>query len=278
MQIVDALKSARQQLKSSDTAGFDAELLLCSILKCDRAKLYSHPERELTNNDSESFNKLIAQRSEGRPVAHLINKKEFWSLELTITTDTLIPRPETEVLVETALMLISNDGPVKILDLGTGSGAIALALASEHPLADITATDINKNALKTAQENATAHDIRNITFTFADWFAMKTNYSYDLIVSNPPYICNDDPHLKQGDVQFEPTSALVSGEDGLDDLKIIIQESCNYLNSNGWLVVEHGYNQGKAVRQLFVDNDFTSTSTSKDYNGNERVSIGQLIY
>jgi release factor glutamine methyltransferase len=282
MLIVNALKHARQQLDSSDSANpdstrLDAEILLCSILKCERTHLYSCPEQELSSDEIKSFNTLVNLRSEGQPVAHLTNQKEFWSLLFHVTQDTLIPRPETELLVETALKFIPADSSKAILDLGTGSGTIAIAIVSERPLVNITATDISDKALKIARHNADSHKIKNISFEKANWFKMENSKTYDLIVSNPPYVSNDDPHLKQGDVRFEPLSALASGKDGLDDLRIIINESKNNLNNQGWLLVEHGYNQGQQVRQLFVENGFTSTSTFKDYGGNDRVSIGQLI-
>jgi release factor glutamine methyltransferase len=276
MQIIDALKHARQQLNISDRAKLDTEILLCSILRCERTYLYTHPEQTLSNKETGSFNTLVSLRSEGRPVAHLTNKKEFWSLSFHVTQDTLIPRPETELLVETALKLIPTDSSKTILDLGTGSGTIAIAIASERPLVNITATDTSDKALKIAKLNAEIHKIKNIEFKKANWLEEESN-SYDIIVSNPPYISNNDPHLKQGDVRFEPLSALASGEDGLDDLRIIINESKNNLNKQGWLLVEHGYNQGQQVKQLFIDNNFTSTSTIKDYSNNDRVSIGQLI-
>jgi len=277
MQIVDALIHARQQIDSSGSTRLDAEILLYSVLKCDRTSLYAYPEREISNSDTETFNQLITLRAEGHPVAYLTKQKEFWSLSLCVNPETLIPRPETELLVETSLKLIPTNSAKEILELGTGSGAIAVAIASERPLINITATDKNDNALNIAKLNADSHQIRNITFKKADWFDIANINTYDLIVSNPPYISNDDPHLNQGDIRFEPISALASGKDGLDDLRTIIHDAVKYLNTRGWLLVEHGYNQGKEVRQLFIDNGFTSTSTIKDYSGLERVSIGQLV-
>ncbi len=277
MQIVEALKHARQQLDSSDSATLDTEILLCSILSCERTHLYTYPEQELSSKEVESFNALISLRSEGQPVAHLTNQKEFWSLLFHVTQDTLIPRPETELLVETALNFIPVNSNKNILDLGTGSGAIAIAIASERPLVNITATDRSNKVLKIARLNADSHKIRNINFKKANWFDIENSVPYDLIISNPPYVSCDDPHLKQGDVRFEPLSALASGENGLDDLRIIIHESKNNLNKQGWLLVEHGYNQGEPIRNLFIENGFTSTSTIKDYSNNDRVSFGQLI-
>lgn len=281
MQIVDVLKHGRQQLDASgtnrsDSTKLDTEILLCYVLKCERTHLYAYPEQSLSNEQLDSFNALIDLRSQGQPIAYLTMQKEFWSLSFHVNENTLIPRPETELLVEIVLELISTDSAYNILDLGTGSGAIAIAIASERPLAKITATDISDEAIKIARHNAETNKIENIEFKKSNWFEEESN-RYDIIVSNPPYISNDDAHLKQGDVRFEPLSALASGKDGLDDLRTIIQQSKKYLNKQAWLLVEHGYNQGQQVRQLFIENGFTSVSTIKDYGNNDRVSIGQLI-
>ena len=275
MQIVDALKHARQQLQASESAQLDSELLLCEILNCERSHLYAYPEKELTDKNIESLNQFISLRAEGHPIAHITRQKEFWSLLLHIDEHTLIPRPETEILVETSLKHVPKNSKINVLDLGTGSGAIAIAIASERPLANITATDKSDEALNIAKRNAERHNINSIHFINADWFNMGNNHSYNVIVSNPPYICNDDAHLKQGDVRFEPLSALASGKDGLDDLRIIISEANKHLNKQGWLLVEHGYNQAKQVQQLFNENNFTSISTIKDYSDNDRVTIGE---
>ena len=277
MQIADAVKHAQQQLVESDSARLDAEILLCSVINCERTYLYTHPEQTLSSNEINSFNELITQRSAGHPIAHLIKEKEFWSMALEVTTDTLIPRPETEILVDAALNRIPKDSSYSILELGTGSGAISIAIASERPLTNITATDIKEGVLKVARSNAESHQLNNITFEKADWFDIKNSSTYDLIVSNPPYISNDDPHLRQGDVRFEPESALVSGNEGLDDLNIIITGAKKYLNTNGWLLLEHGYQQGNAVRQLMQENNFSTISTLKDYSDLDRVSVGQCL-
>jgi release factor glutamine methyltransferase len=277
MQIVDAVKHAQQELVESDSARLDAEILLCSVLKCERTYLYTHPERALSKVEINSFNELIVLRTAGHPIAHLIQKKEFWSLELKVTNDTLIPRPETEVLVEAALNCIPKESSCSVLELGTGTGAISIAIASDRRLANITATDIKEYALQIAQLNAESHQLNNIAFEKADWFDLKNINTYDLIVSNPPYISIDDPHLRQGDVRFEPESALVSGIEGLDDIYIIIAGAKKYLNTNGWLLLEHGYQQGKAIRQLLKENNFSSISTLKDYSNLDRVSIGQWL-
>jgi release factor glutamine methyltransferase len=278
MQIVNALKDAKQKLITSDSAKIDAESLLCSVLKCDRSKLYAYPEQVLSMEQQTSFNKLIALRAEGHPVAYLTGHKEFWSLNLYVSQATLIPRPETELLVETALTLIPDDKETKLLELGTGTGAIAIAIASERNKSNITATDLSAKALLVAQQNARSHHVENISFKEADWFEIADIDSYDLIISNPPYICADDPHLQQGDVQFEPVTALASGADGLNDIRTIIKQAQHYLNSRGWLLLEHGYNQAAQVRQLFKDNGYTASASIKDYSGIERISMGQLAH
>lgn len=277
MQIVDALKHARQQLHASESAQLDSELLLCEVLNCERSYLYAYPEKELTTHNIESLNQFIALRAQGHPIAHITKQREFWSLLLHVDEHTLIPRPETEILVDAALKLIPKDSRKAVLDLGTGSGAIAIAIASERPLAKIIATDKSDEALHVAKQNAEKYNINNIHFINADWFNMENKQSYDVIVSNPPYICSDDTHLEQGDVRFEPLSALASGKDGLDDLRIIIREAKNRLNKQGWLLVEHGYNQAKQVQRLFNENNFNSVTTIRDYGDNDRVTIGEII-
>ena len=277
MQIANAIKYAQQQFVKSDSARLDAEVLICSVLKCERIHLYTYPEKRLSNTDLSSFKKLIKLRIEGHPIAHLIQKREFWSLDLKVTIDTLIPRPETEILVEAALDLIPKELPHSILELGTGTGAISIAIASSRNLARITATDIKKAALDVAISNAKSYQLSNINFENANWFDMKDISTYDLIISNPPYICIDDPHLGQGDVRFEPESALVSGKEGLDDLRIIITGAKNYLNNNGWLLVEHGHQQGKTIKQLLKNNNYSTISTLKDYSNLDRIGIGQGV-
>lgn len=275
MQIIDALKHAKSQLHASESAQLDSELLICEVLNCERSHLYAYPEKELSEKNIESLNRFITLRSQGHPIAHLTQKKEFWSLSFHVNQDTLIPRPETEVLVEAALKRIPEKSQYDILDLGTGSGSIAIAIATERPLTNITATDKSDKALKVALQNAKNHNIKNINFINADWFNNECIHSYDLIISNPPYICENDVHLKQSDVMFEPLSALTSGVEGLDDLRLISNQAMYHLNKHGWLMVEHGYNQAKQVQQLFNENNFNSVMTIKDYSENDRVTIGK---
>ena len=277
MKIADALKKGKQQLCLSESASLDTEVLLCFVLNCDRSKLYSHPEEELTDNELNSFNEIISLRATGHPVAHLTRSKEFWSLKLFVTPDTLIPRPETELLVEAALNLIPEDKHYSILDLGTGSGAISIAIATERPLITITATDINEDTLNIAKKNAESYNIKSISFKKGAWFDIENISTYDLIVSNPPYVSINDPHLTQGDVRFESKTALVSGDSGLDDLQSITSNATSYLKPNGWILLEHGYQQGKAVRKMLGAQGFTAISTINDYSNQERVSIGQYM-
>ena len=276
MQINDAFKYAKQKLDSSNYRRIDSEILLCSILNCNRTKLYAYPDKVLSFDDKKKYKELINKRSEGYPIAYLTKQKEFWGHTLHINDNILIPRPETELLVEKALKLISIFSLNKILELGTGSGAIAIAIASEKPNVNIKATDIKDNIIKIARKNADLYEIKNIKFVKSNWFSDIKKNNFDLIVSNPPYISGDDPVLRNSDIRFEPVSALVSSNDGLDDLKKIIRESSNYLKNNGWLVVEHAYDQGAKVRKLFLENKFTS-KTIKDYNKLERITFGRLL-
>lgn len=275
MQIAEAIKLAKQQLAHSATAQLDAEVLLCHCLDCDRSRVYAYPDKELPATVDTRFFQLVEQRAAGHPVAHLIASREFWSLRLQVTPATLIPRPETECLVEAALPLIPAEQPCSILDLGTGSGAIAIAIASERPLASVTATDISDAALNVAKGNASRHQLHNIRFVQADWFDFEMDTPFDIIISNPPYISPDDTHLEQGDVRFEARSALVADAEGLAAIRTIVQHASAHLQPNGWLLVEHGFQQGDAVRALFTEHDFKQVSTGQDYAGLDRYSMGQ---
>ena len=270
-----SIQQATKQLEPvSDSAQLDAELLLCSVLKKERSFLHTWPERELEQSDYSLFIDLLIRRIKGEPVAHILGERDFWTLNLEVTPDTLIPRPETELLVELALEHIPQDQPVQILELGTGSGAIALSLASERPLAHITATDFSSAALEVAKQNAAKHQLKNISFIQSRWFSEISNQNFDFIVSNPPYICEADPHLDQGDVRFEPRSALTSGKDGLDDIREIISQAHNYLSNHGVLLLEHGYDQADAICDLLNSAGFEQVSDHFDYNNQPRVAIG----
>jgi len=273
--IIQVIEDAIKQLEPvSDSARLDAELLLCSVIKKDRSFLRAWPEHELNQQQSNSFQQLLEQRLQGKPIAHILGERGFWSLNLKVTTDTLIPRPDTERLIELALELIPAQAQWKILDLGTGTGAIALSLAKENPDCFITATDQSIAALDVAKQNAKDNKISNIEFIQSDWFTNLNNQKFDIIVSNPPYIKENDPHLKQGDVRFEPLSALTSGEDGLNDIRTIIKNSRQHLTEKGVLLIEHGYDQADAVCNLLSTANFTQVSYFKDYNDIPRVSIG----
>ena len=275
MRIADGLRQARERLPESDSAGLDAELLLCSVLRCDRARLYARPEQGLSRTQAALFDERIAQRAEGRPVAYLLGKKEFWSLELSVSKDTLIPRPETELLVEQALELLPAGCAREVLDAGAGSGAIAIAIAKERPESRISAVDNSPAALAMARQNIAAHGLRRIRLIQADWLNFKHERPYDLIVGNPPYIAADDPHLKRGDLRFEPRAALVAGQDGLAAIRQLVPGAARQLKPGGWLLLEHGWRQGRAVRALFKAAGFARIGTLRDHNRLERVTGGQ---
>ncbi len=267
-----------EKLKSvSDTPRLDTELLLAHVLDVDRAWLKTWPEHELREDQIALFDRLLSRRLNGEPIAFITGIQGFWTLDLKVTSDTLIPRPETELLVEVALQLDLADD-ARVLDLGTGTGAIALALASEKPLWQVTGVDSEPAAVKLAEINRQYCQLDNVAVYQSDWFSQVPVVGrvskYHLIVSNPPYIEIDDPHLTQGDVRFEPASALVSGVDGLDDLREVIGLSSQYLELSGWLIVEHGYNQGEAIRKLFRQSGFTQIETKIDFNLLDRVTLG----
>lgn len=276
--IAHCLQRSGELADHSDSARLDLELLLCKVLEKPRAYLYTWPERILSEDELARFEALLAERKKGKPVAHLLGEKEFWSLNLRVNESTLIPRPETELLVEAALSLPLRD-KASVLDLGTGTGAIALALASERPGWQLSAVDSSEEALRLARENCRQLALSNVNVMQSDWFAALgdalVDSAFDLIVANPPYIDVEDPHLQQGDLRFEPHSALVAGEQGLADLRHIANETGNHLLPGGWLLVEHGFEQGAAVRELFVAAGFQCVETRKDLGGRERLTLGR---
>jgi len=278
MQRIDELlTAAKAQLANSDTPQLDAEVLLAHVLDKQRSYLRAYPEIKLEKEAAQTYALLLARRAVGEPVAHLTGQREFWSLNLRVTTDTLVPRPDTELLVETALQLLPTikRDTIKLADLGTGSGAIALAIASECPQCEITATDLSTAALAVAKHNATQLRLSNVRFIHSNWYsAFNNDELFDIIVSNPPYIPSDDPHMQTAELKCEPQFALSSGEDGLDALRCIVQQASNFLSQNGWLLVEHGYDQGQAVRQLFSQHGFQNVETKQDIGGNDRVCLG----
>lgn len=271
------LRSAAQRLSASESPRRDAEILLGYVSGRPRTFLLAFGETLLSADERERLEALLLRRIQGEPVAYLTGMREFWSLPLEVSSATLIPRPDTECLVEKALTLLPalSDG-VEIADLGSGSGAIALALASERPASRVTGVDFSPQAVALAQRNAARLGVSNVTFIQGDWFAPLQGRRFFLIVSNPPYIDADDPHLTQGDVRFEPASALVAAEGGMADIHSIVSQAPAYLQPEGWLLLEHGWRQGDAVRRCLADAGFKQVETLRDYGGNERVSCGRL--
>jgi release factor glutamine methyltransferase len=274
--IGDVLTNSQQQLAAcSDSPRLDAEVLLAKVLGVSRAQLFARPESPVSEQDDERFKQLLARRLNGEPIAHILGHREFWSLQLDVTPATLIPRPETELLVELALERIPVSAMLDIADMGTGSGAIALAVASERPHCRIVASDTSEEALAVARRNAMQLGLTNIEFLQGDWYQALGAAHFDVILSNPPYIRSDDPHLAQGDVRFDPHAALVSGVEGLDALRCIVGNAAQHLRPGGWLLVEHGYDQEEAVAGLFVAAGFTEIATVNDLGGLPRVSFGR---
>lgn len=263
-------------LTRSDSALLDAEVLLSHVLQQSRAWIMAYQDELIEPALARQFRELVAQRRQGKPIAHLIGEREFWSLPIRVSADVLIPRPETELLVEQLLELYPPESTGSIVDLGTGSGAIAIALSYERPHCQLTAVEQSAAALALARRNAaTIGTAANITFMAGSWFEPLADQRFDAIVSNPPYIAANDQHLQQGDVRFEPTAALVSGHDGLKDLHHIIEHAPDYLHNNGYLLLEHGYTQGPAVRQLAQRRGFTAVTTLRDLSGQPRATLGQ---
>lgn len=269
------LKQAIARLSHSESPRRDAEILLGLVTGKPRTFILAFGETMLSDEETQKLETLLARRSQGEPVAHLTGVREFWSLPLYVSPATLIPRPDTECLVEQALARLPA-GAGQILDLGTGTGAIALALASERPDCHVTALDVVPQAVELARRNAQNLAIHNVTVLQSDWFSALKEERFTLIVSNPPYIDEDDPHLAQGDVRFEPRSALVADEKGLADLRTLIFEARRFLAPQGWLLLEHGWRQGEAVRELFNEAGYHAVETCRDYGGNERLTLGQF--
>ncbi|WP_371972637.1 peptide chain release factor N(5)-glutamine methyltransferase [Lelliottia nimipressuralis] len=268
------LRAAASELSSSESPRRDAEILLEHVTGKARTYLLAFGETLLTPEQDAQLAALLARRKTGEPVAHLTGEREFWSLPLYVSAATLIPRPDTECLVEQALARLP-DGPCRILDLGTGTGAIALALASERPDCQITAVDVMPDAVALAQRNLARLGFSNVQINQSSWFSALAQHAFEMIVSNPPYIDEHDPHLSQGDVRFEPLTALVAANDGLADIEHIITTAREHLVPGGWLLLEHGWTQGAAVRALFSAAGYASVETCRDYGGNERLTLGK---
>ena len=281
MCIGEAIRQAAQSIQKMlvlelSEANFEANLLCQHVLNVNRAWLISHERDALEPNQQVGFEALLQRRLNGEPMAYILGSRDFYGLQLKTTPATLIPRPDTETLVEAALAKIPQNASLNILDLGTGTGAVALAIASQRPQTKVIAVDASLEALKVATENAQDFKLANVRLLESNWFSALEGEKFDVIVSNPPYIAQDDEHLKQGDLRFEPLSALASGVDGLDDIRKIIQDAPDYLNPNGWLMLEHGYNQAHVVAALLNARGFSKVAHATDIAGTLRVTFGAI--
>ncbi len=272
---VRTLLTAATQALSGPDARREAELLLAHALHQPRAWLYAHAGDTVDSARSATLRSLLLRRAAGEPLAYLTGTRAFWTLDVEVGPAVLIPRPETECLVEAALHRLPEDKAVRVADLGTGSGAIALALARERPFAQVLATDASTAALGVARGNAARLGLDNIGFARGDWCAALGGAAFDLIASNPPYIAAGDPHLAIGDLRFEPAAALVAGDDGLDAIRIIVRDAIRHLRPAGWLLLEHGWQQGAAVRDLLTAAGFAQIASERDLEDRERVSLGR---
>jgi release factor glutamine methyltransferase len=267
--------SALQEVSESPL--LDAEVLLCNVLDKGRSYLRAWPDAPLSAGQHQAYQVLVNDRQQGKPLAYIIGTREFWSRDFQVSPDVLIPRPDTELLIELSLALIPVKQYYKIIDLGTGSGIIAITLAAERPHAQVSATDISAAALQIAQANAAKHTVNSIDYYQSNWFEDVPDGKFDLIVSNPPYLAEDDQHLQQGDLRFEPLTALISAQQGLSDLQKVADTARNRLESGGFLLVEHGYNQRGDVQNLFKSLGYFNVETHTDLSGQPRVTFGQYL-
>lgn len=277
--LVDILKSATARLVKAlalepREARLEAQILVAHALGVNRAWLIAHDLDELPMNEVGNLEALFARREKGEPVAYILGEREFYGRLFRVTPDVLIPRPETELLVEAALVRLPPAAPTRVVDIGTGSGCIALTLALERPAWTLTAVDISTAALKIAQENAARLGAR-VAFVQSDLFSHLEATPFDAIVSNPPYVAEAAPHLGQGDLRFEPASALASGPEGLDTLVRLIPQALGHLRPGGWLMLEHGWDQGDKCRGLMAQSGFMDIQTLTDLAGHPRVSLGR---
>lgn len=277
--IQQALAQAKKQLSAAaENASLEAEILLAHTISASRSFLFAHAADQLTEQQLQQFNHYLTRRGQGEPIAYITGSKEFWSLNLNVSPDTLIPRPETEFLVEEALRLFEyKTQSIKVADLGTGSGAIALAIASERPTWEIFATDISAKALRIASKNAHELGINNISFCEGSWCTALPCSNFDMVISNPPYIALNEWEDYAAGLAYEPITALVSGEDGLDAIREISQEAKAYLKPGGYLLIEHGFLQGPSVCKIFAQDGYERIRTIQDLAEHERVTVGQVI-
>lgn len=275
MTIDECLKNSIKKLLTSKTPKCDVETLLCFVIKKPKSFLICYNDQHLSIEEEKIFNNLLDRRIKGEPIAYLIGKKEFWSLPLLVNRYVLIPRQDSEILVEEVLSKKSNKCDLKVLDLGTGNGALALALASSRPNWKILGVDISKEAINIAQYNSKKLRLTNVTFIQSDWFSSVSNFDFDFVISNPPYLSSKEIKLFSEDIKFEPLNSILSGKSGLENIQHIVFNSRNFLKRNGLLLIEHGWKQKRLVKQIFKENCFSNVYSIKDYGQNDRVVIGK---
>lgn len=273
MNVEQAIDLALTQI-NSDTSRLDSEILLCYALEKNKTWIKTWPDYQLSDAEQSQYESLIERRAKGEPIAYITGEREFWTLNLATNSSTLIPRPETELLVEQALESLSDNEASCVLDLGTGTGAIALAIASERSKCEVLGVDLNDAAVELAKKNAKRNNILNAKFKQSSWFENISIQQFDLIVSNPPYVAEGDPHLEQGDLIFEPNSALIAKDEGYADIKLIIERASQFLKFDGGLLFEHGYQQAEKVREIFKEYGYSDIQTVKDLSGLDRVTKG----
>lgn len=273
MKIKQLLTQAAEKI-NSDSAVLDAEVLLTFVLDKSRTWLATWPEYQVTDEQTDEYQKLVERRVKGEPIAYITGERDFWTLTLDTNPSTLIPRPETELLVEQALEFLASIKQAKVLDLGTGTGAIALAVASERGQDQIYASDFSCGAVELARNNAVKNKLKNVTVIESDWYSQIKESEFDLIVSNPPYVEEGDPHLQQGDLVFEPNTALIAKDKGFADIKIICDQARQFLKPGGGLMFEHGFEQGETARRILEQFGYSQVKTVKDLAGLDRLTRG----
>ncbi len=265
-----------RSLATSGLIPFEAKVLLGHVLRRDRAWLAAHGDQPMTANEATAFDALARRRRDGEPIAYLTGRREFYGLDLEVTPDVLIPRPETELLVELALVRIDANENTEVLDLGSGSGAISLAIASERPHSAVLGVDVSAAAVALARRNASRLHVGNVAFIESDWFSAVPKKRFDAIVANPPYVAAGDEHLSQGDLRFEPPAALAAGADGLNAIRAIVAGVAAYLSPGAWLLIEHGYDQADPVMAMLRGAQFSDVQSRRDLAGIPRIALGRM--